>query len=193
MPTPSPARSTKLAALSEVVVSMGQAERRQTGRKHVFVVNGAPEFLNFVRELLQDEEYNITTTNYVPETFDQIAVLAPDLLVIDLVVGVQAGWDLLDRLQAEAGTRDIPVIITSTVPTLLERAEADPARYGGQRLVAKPFDIRVLLQAVEELIGGPDPGASTGVPHYRDRLTSVVRRLHLVDAGAWRMNGHRAG
>lgn len=143
---------------------MGQAERRQMGRKHVFVVNGAPEFLNFVRELLQDEEYNVTTTNYVPETFDQIAVLAPDLLIIDLVVGIQAGWDLLDRLQAEAGTRGIPVIITSTAPNLLERAEADPGRYGGQRLVAKPFDIGVLLRAVEELIGEAEPDASTETP-----------------------------
>jgi DNA-binding response OmpR family regulator len=27
-------------------------ERRQMGRKHVFVVNGSPEFLDVVRELL---------------------------------------------------------------------------------------------------------------------------------------------
>ena len=145
-------------------MTMAQAERRQMGRKHIFVVNGAPEFLNFVRELLQDEDYNVTTTNYVPQTFDQIAVLAPDLLIIDLVVGIQAGWDLLDRLQREAGTRGIPVIITSTAPALLERAEADSARYGGQRLVAKPFDIGVLLRAVEELIGGADPGVRPGPP-----------------------------
>ncbi len=138
-------------------MTMGQAERRQMGRKHIFVVNGAPEFLNFVRELFQDENYNVTTTTYVPQTFDQIAVLAPDLLIVDLVVGVQAGWDLLDRLQDEAGTRGIPVIVTSTDPKLLDRVEADGARSASQRLVAKPFDIGVLLEAVEELIGGAEP------------------------------------
>ena len=143
---------------------MGQAERRQMGRKHIFVVNGAPDFLNFVRELFQDENYNVTTTNYVPETFDQIAVLAPDLLIVDLVVGIQAGWDLLDRLQGEAGTRGIPIIATSTDPKLLDRADADAARSASQRLVAKPFDIDALLRAVEELIGGAEADAQPGGP-----------------------------
>ncbi len=140
-------------------MDMGDGERRQMGRKHVFVVNGSPEFLNFARELLQGEDYNVTTTNYVPLTFDQILGLPPDLLIVDLVAGVQAGWDLLERLQHEASTRGIPVSITSTDRGLLERAEADPARYGGQRLVAKPFDIDELLRGVEELIGGAEPDA----------------------------------
>ena len=73
--------------------------------------------------------------------------------------GVQAGWDLLDRLQGEAGTRGIPVIVTSTDPKLLDRADADAARSVSQRLVAKPFDIDALLGAVEELIGGAEPDA----------------------------------
>ena len=143
---------------------MGHVERRQMGRKHIFVVDGAPDFLNFVRELFQDEDYNVTTTNYVPQTFDQIAVLGPDLLIVDLVVGVQAGWDLLERLQDEAGTRGIPVIVTSTDPKLLDRVEADAARSASQRLVAKPFDIGVLLHAVEEFIGGAEPDAQPEGP-----------------------------
>ncbi len=106
-------------------MGMGDDERRQMGRKHIFVVNGAPEFLNFVRELLQEEDYNVTTTNYVPRTFDQIEALGPDLLLIDLKVGKRAGWDLLEEIQASAITQGIPVVVTSTDPRLLERAEAE--------------------------------------------------------------------
>jgi DNA-binding response OmpR family regulator len=135
-------------------MAMSEAERRQMARKHVFIINSAPEFLNFVRELLQDEDYNVTTTNFVPHTYDQIAALQPDLLMVDLVAGEQAGWDLLERLQHEAETTGIPVLITSTNPALLERVRSEPARFSGQHLVAKPFDIEVLLRAVHELIGG---------------------------------------
>ncbi len=145
-------------------MGMGHVERRQMGRKHIFVVNGAPDFLNFVRELFQEENCNVTTTNYVPHTFDQVAVLAPDLLVIDIVVGVQAGWDLLERLQDAAGTRGIPVIVTSTDPKLLDRVEAESARSGSQRLVAKPFDINALLRAVDELIGGAEADTQPHLP-----------------------------
>ena len=130
------------------------AERRQMGRKHVFAVNGSPAFLDVVRQLLQDERYNVTTTNYVPHTFDQIASLAPDLLLVDLATGRRAGWELLERLHAAAATRRVPVLITSTDPHLLAEAEATAARYGGDRFLVKPFDLDVLLEAVRELIGG---------------------------------------
>ena len=128
-------------------------EQQQMGRKHVFAINGHSDFLELVRELLEEERYNVTTTNFVPRTFDQIASLQPDLLIVDLVIGKQAGWDLLERLHAEAITQGIPVVITSTDPRLLERAQAEAARYGGQSVLAKPFDLDALLSAVADLIG----------------------------------------
>ena len=128
-------------------------ERNQMGRQHIFVVNSAPAFLDLVRELLQDERYNVTTTNFVPRTFHQIEALEPDLLMIDLVVGEHAGWALLEQLQAEAATRNVPVIVTSTDPRLLARAEEYRHRFGGRRWIAKPFDLDGLIGAVRELIG----------------------------------------
>ena len=70
----------------------------------IIVVNSAPDFLDLLRELLQDENYNVTTTNFVPRTFDQIKALDPDLLVVDLIIGQRAGWDLLEPLQTDALT-----------------------------------------------------------------------------------------
>jgi DNA-binding response OmpR family regulator len=130
-----------------------QVERTQMGRQHVFVVNGSPDFLDVIRELLQDELYNVTTTNFVPRTFEQIAALQPNLLVIDVVVGQRAGWDLLERLHAEASTNRIPVIVVSTTPHLLERAREQAERYAGSYLLPKPFDFDELLGSIRELIG----------------------------------------
>ncbi len=134
-------------------IAAADAESRRMDRKHVFVVNGEPDFLDIMRDLLQGERYNVTTTNFVPRTFDQIAALRPDLLIVDLAVGERAGWELLERLQAEALTRGVPVVVTSTERRLLERAEADGRRYGGQRFVVKPMDLDVVLRAIEDLIG----------------------------------------
>lgn len=126
---------------------------RQMRRKHIFAVNGASDFLNVVRDLLEDESYNVTTTNFVPRTFEQIAALEPSLLIIDLAIHGDAGWDMLERLRADVLTYGIPVIVVSTDASLLERVQADQPRYGGQRFLSKPFDIEVLLRAVDELIG----------------------------------------
>lgn len=131
-------------------------EQRQTARKHIFAVNGSPDFLDIVRTLLQDEHYNVTTTNFVPRTFDQIAVLQPDLLLVDLEVGQRLGWELLEHLQQQATTSGIPVIITSTDVQLLERAEREQVRFGGQVRLVKPFDLGELVAAVQHLIGTAD-------------------------------------
>lgn len=132
---------------------MTASEREQMGRKHVFCVNGSSVFLEFVRTLLEEESYNVTTTNFVPATFSQVAALHPELLIIDLEAGRRAGWELLERLHHDATTHDIPVIIVSTDQQLLERARNDPDRYGGAHFIAKPFDIVEMLTAVHDLIG----------------------------------------
>ncbi|HEV2108233.1 MAG TPA: response regulator [Thermomicrobiales bacterium] len=132
---------------------MSQTEQTRGKNKHIFMVNRSAELLEVVRGLLQDEEYNVTTTNFVPETFDQVAALDPDLLIIDLVIGQRSSWALLERLTADATMHRIPIIVLSTNADLLEEAQADPARYGAQRFIRKPFDLEDLLSAVEELIG----------------------------------------
>src|SRR5688500_16927282 len=128
-------------------------DRRQEGRKHIFAINGAPAFLDIVRELFQEEGYNVTTTNYVPNSFAQIDALQPAALIVDIVVGQQPGWELLERLHAEAATSGIPVLIVSTDPRLLERAQDQAARYGTHRTLAKPFSLNEMLSAIRAMIG----------------------------------------
>jgi CheY-like chemotaxis protein len=128
-------------------------EARQGERQHIFAVNHDPQFLDVVRVLLQDERYNVTTTNYVPRTWDQIAALQPSLLLIDLTPYGQSRWELLEHLHAAGVTSRIPVIVTSTDPHMLARMEQEHDRYGGDTLVAKPLDIDALLDAIRALIG----------------------------------------
>ena len=122
-------------------------------RPHIFVVHGSPDVLAVVQRLLLDEQYRVTVTNVLPDTFDQIAVLQPTVLVIDLALGERVGWALLEQLHAEAATRHLPVLVTSADGRLLERAQLDFARYGGQAFLARPMDLEDLLADVRSLIG----------------------------------------
>jgi DNA-binding response OmpR family regulator len=128
-------------------------DRTQEGRKHIFVINGAPEFLNLMREIFQGEHYNVTTTNFVPNSFAQIAALNPDALIVDIVIGQQAGWDLLERLHASSATSGIPVLVVSTNPRLLEQVREQAERFGTHHTLVKPFDIDDLLAGIDEMIG----------------------------------------
>lgn len=123
------------------------------GRKHIFVINGAPEFLNLMRDILQDQRFNVTTTNFVPNSFAQIAALQPDALIVDIVVGQQAGWDLLERLHGGVTTTGIPVVVVSTSTRLLKEAQEQAARFGTHRYLVKPFDLDALMTMIEEMVG----------------------------------------
>lgn len=131
----------------------GRATPQQMARKHVFVINGLPDFLDIVRQLLQDENYNVTTTNFVPLSFETIEAAQPSLLLIDLVVDEEAGWDLLARLHEAATTRDIPILLVSTTPDLLDEARRRHDTFGGNRYLLKPFDLDDLLMTIREMIG----------------------------------------
>jgi len=122
-------------------------------RQHIFVVNGDPDFLNTMRSLLQDERFNVTTTNYVPQTFDQIAELQPALLLVHLAIGEQAGWDMLKRMQDEAVTHEIPVIATSPTTEYLARARTDQEHYGTDHFRAVPLDYHRIMAAIDDLVG----------------------------------------
>jgi len=80
-------------------------------------------------------------------------LLRPALLLVDIVVYDRAGWELLARLRAAARTRGIPLVVRSTDPRPLARAQADPDRYGGDAFIEKPFDIATVLNAVRALVG----------------------------------------
>ena len=128
---------------------MGTPERAQRARPHIFVVDGVPAFLHLMRDQLQDEDYNVTTTNFVPATFEQIASAQPDVLVVDLALGRRAGWDLLEALHADAATAGLPVIVVSTEPEHLDRALALAGRYGTVGLLGKPFVLEELLDLID--------------------------------------------
>lgn len=132
---------------------LGAFVRDQARRRHIVMVDSSQVFLHIIAEVLKDERYGVTASNYVPEIFTQIALLSPDLIIVDLTITENAGWELLEKLELETLTRRIPVIVTSTNHHLLERALANKERYGFDNYLVKPFDLDVLLAAIEELVG----------------------------------------
>lgn len=139
--------------MNENAVAGGRATAEQMVRKHIYVVNGSPEFLDVVRALLQDENYNVTTTNFVPESFATIRAAQPSMLIIDLVLGEIAGWDLLRELREAATTNTIPILLVSTTRRLLDEAREQHEAFGGDSYLIKPFDLEDLLDLIEQAVG----------------------------------------
>ncbi|MDQ3512233.1 MAG: response regulator [Chloroflexota bacterium] len=126
--------------------------REGTERKHVLVVNDSSIFLELMGDLLE-EHYTVSTMSVGPHAVDQAVTLRPDVILVDLVVGERAGWDVLEALHAGATTSDIPIVVLSTDSRLIARARDNAARYGGNAYITKPFDLTALLDVIADQVG----------------------------------------
>jgi len=124
-----------------------------TPRKHLFVVNSSPDFLRIARELFEEEGYSVATDEFVPTVFARIVMRHPAALIIDLAPEDPAPWELLEQLHAEAETTDIPILVTSTSPQLLDQAQAGYRT--DHSYLTKPMDLDALVTAVREMIETP--------------------------------------
>lgn len=110
----------------------------QSPRAHIFAINGHSESLNLIRELFEEESSNLTTANFVPNTFAQITPAQPDLLIVELAPRGDDRSDLLERLHAETATAGVPVLVVSTAPGHIKRARDRVALSGGLDRRGKP-------------------------------------------------------
>lgn len=81
---------------------------------------------------------------------ERIAGSGAAVLLLDIVLGRDSGWDLLDAVRTEPTTRELPTIITSA---LYARPGLHTLPAGGPIVfMPKPFDIDDLIVAIRRLV-----------------------------------------
>ena len=117
----------------------------------VLVLNDAPEVLAALRDVLEGEGYAVST-RLVAVDRTEVARVAPDLIVLDLMFGREtAGMRLLAELREDPATTRVPVVLCSAADDAVRRLTA--RHLGGRvRLVLKPLDVDKLLDEVDQAL-----------------------------------------
>src|SRR5215217_3441297 len=78
---------------------------------HVVVINDDEDLLTVFRELLEGEGYRVSTMTYPTASLSDLMVLAPNLVVLDMVFGGEdGGWNWLQRMRLDRASVVVPVI-----------------------------------------------------------------------------------
>src|SRR5947209_16481074 len=96
---------------------------------------------------LQREGYEAIVAHDGQEGLRKAQTLLPDLIILDLMLPVLSGQDVLRELRAGERTREIPVIILSARAE--ETDQVVGFSLGCDDYVTKPFSVKVLLQRVK--------------------------------------------
>ena len=116
--------------------------------KRVLVVDDDDGVRTAVADVLELEGYEVITASNGVEALEQVRTARPDAVVLDLMMPVMDGWTFMEHCRREELCAETPVLVMSAYRNLTETAP----NLGAKACIAKPFDLGVLLGAVERLV-----------------------------------------
>ena len=117
----------------------------------VLIIEDEPDILDLIGDLLALEGYEVHTLQRIPYGLDQIRLLAPNAIVLDLRLPGVGGIELLRLLAADLKLRRTPVVICSGASDLTRVYGPEIATLGCE-VVRKPFDLEDLIGSVRRAV-----------------------------------------
>lgn len=124
-------------------------------QKRILVLEDEPDVRDVWVEALEDAGYAAVGIMSGAEALARIPDLAPDLILLDMMMPGMDGFEFLARVRKNPLCAEIPVLIISALgDALVQAIDRRGARtLGVVGILAKPAQVRNLLERVEEVIG----------------------------------------
>ncbi len=148
----------------------------------VLVVEDSVEMMLAYRNYLRDSGFQLVPAATTREAEAILEQLRPGAIVLDIVLRAEYTWEFLARLKANSATRDIPVLVLST---LEDRAKG--YHLGASAYLTKPVERAALIAELRAITGAPPLGQVLIIDDNEvDRyvLKQQLRKLSLLIAEA---------
>ena len=116
--------------------------------KTILVVDDEFDMTGTLRAILEGEGYRVETCADGREAIERLQASRPVLLLMDVMMPLMSGFEVLHVLRHSDGLADLPVVLMSSVVLGVKRQD-----YQWQVSLNKPFSLDALLKTVHELIG----------------------------------------
>ena len=111
----------------------------------ILVVDDDPDIRDSLREVLEDEGYEVACVGNGREALDHLKTTNPRpcVILLDLMMPVMDGQEMLRRLKEDPELSKTPVVVMSA-------GRVSKSELQGSRFLAKPFELDDLLETVTE-------------------------------------------
>lgn len=117
--------------------------------KQILVVDDEPYLRDVQVLVLKAAGYAAVALETAAEALARLADIRPDLILLDLSLPGMDGRQFLARLRATAPWKNLPVIVSSGIPS----EDMAPLAELGTDVLPKPFSDTTLITHVRRLIG----------------------------------------
>jgi two-component system OmpR family response regulator len=133
----------------------------ETRMLSVLVVEDEPHLANLLKHVLANEGFNVRTAK------DRDEIVAefrrgprPDLVLLDVMLPDVDGFEVLLKIRQHPGLETLPVVMLTAKAT--RDAVLKGLASGADGYITKPFDIDVLVKAVNFVLGLSEGGQTAG-------------------------------
>jgi PAS domain S-box-containing protein len=120
------------------------------------------------RLLVQRPNINLITSLLGGKGVELAQHYRPDLILLDVHLTDLHGFEVLERLQGDSRTIDIPVVVLSADATTWQRRRFQNA--GVYNYLSKPLDLQQLLDVIDQHLGAG--AASQVIANARERIST---------------------
>lgn len=138
----------------------------------ILIVDDEPLNIDYLEQELEEADYQTIPAVNGRDGLEKVRSESPDLILLDIMMPVMDGFEMLVHLKADACTRDIPVIVISAnndMPSVVKGIQL-----GAEDYLPKPFEPTLLHARIS---------SSLEKKHLRDLqqlyLKSLERELEI--------------
>lgn len=119
--------------------------------KTVLIADDEFDLAGTLRAILEGEGYATDVCSNGREVLERLKEHKPDLVLMDVMMPMMSGHDVLREMKQTPGLEGVPVVLMSSAPTRLR-----PGELAWDGFLRKPFTLEALVQTVAGLVGRPD-------------------------------------
>jgi len=116
----------------------------------ILIVDDEIQLIKLVQMRLEAHGYEVIAANDGEEGLEKAKIEKPDLIILDVMMPKMDGYQVCRLLKTDALYTNIPIILFTGKAQ--DEFEEIGDKVGADAFIRKPFDSKVLLGKVEELL-----------------------------------------
>jgi DNA-binding response OmpR family regulator len=116
----------------------------------ILIVDDEPNIVLALELLMKREGYEIRTVGDGERAVEAVETFRPDLILLDVMMPRMDGYEVCQRIRADATLKDISIVMLTAKGREVEKEKG--LALGADLYITKPFSTREVVRKVKELL-----------------------------------------
>ena len=116
----------------------------------ILIVDDEPNIVFAMELLMKKEGYEVHAVDEGEKVFPAIREFRPDLILLDIMLPKIDGYEVCQRIRADAALKDIRIIMITAKGRDVEKEKG--LALGADYYISKPFSTREVVMKVKEIL-----------------------------------------